>query len=394
MRKLLLFNPSNDMALAANLLGYLPPQHIRRMESDLALLPLWWAEEDDCILMPDASVRRVTAGALALLASFVRECHTVGADELAAVHSLLPVVDNVEDALRQYVPVPWGWNMSLRRDLLRLGVVADNMPSDEELAEWRMLSSRAFACDFMADLQRDARAEGWGGSLVGQNMRMATENVFDDASVQSHPLVFKTPWSSSGKGVFVENFGRLLNGNRIDNSIRLFGSVLVDDFYEDKLLDFALEFCINPSSVHEERVEFLGYSVFQASERGHYGHNVVAPQAELERLILATGLDEALLHRVVDYAACHLASMLGGRYYGCLGIDMLVCRHEGRVMLHPCIEINLRRNMGILALNLYSRLSAMGSAVSSSHNILLAGNVLSGFSVVLNDNRLLIDFRK
>ena len=298
MRKLLLFNPSNDMALAANLLGYLPPQHIRRMESDLALLPLWWAEEDDCILMPDASVRRVTAEALALLASFVRECHTVGADELAAVHSLLPVVDNVEDALRQYVPVPWGWNMSLRRDLLRLGMAADNMPSDEELAEWRMLSSRAFACDFMADLQRDARAEGWGGSLVGQNMRMATENVFDDASVQSHPLVFKTPWSSSGKGVFVENFGKLLNGNRIDNSIRLFGSVLVDDFYEDKLLDFALEFCINPSSVHEERVEFLGYSVFQASERGHYGHNVVASQSELRELILRTGLEESLLDRV------------------------------------------------------------------------------------------------
>lgn len=393
MRKLLLFNPSNDMALAANLLGYLPPQHIRRMESDLALLPLWWAEEDDCILMPDASVRRVTAEALALLASFVRECHTVGADELAAVHSLLPVVDNVEDALRQYVPVPWGWNMSLRRDLLRLGMAADNMPSDEELAEWRMLSSRAFACDFMADLQRDARAEGWGGSLVGQNMRMATENVFDDASVQSHPLVFKTPWSSSGKGVFVENFGKLLNGNRIDNSIRLFGSVLVDDFYEDKLLDFALEFCVGPGAGHEDRAEFLGYSVFQASERGHYGHNVVASQSELRELILRTGLEESLLDRVIEYAKRRLFTMLDGRYVGSLGIDMLVCRHEGVVKLHPCIEINLRRNMGILALDLYSWLNDI-NVQPSADNILLAGNSVTGFSVVLRGNSLFIDYKK
>ena len=37
-----LFNPSNDMALAANVRQYFPPRHIQQMEDDLAGLARLW----------------------------------------------------------------------------------------------------------------------------------------------------------------------------------------------------------------------------------------------------------------------------------------------------------------------------------------------------------------
>ncbi len=39
------------MALAANVKQYFPPKNIAQMEADLSLLPLWWAEEGDAVLM-------------------------------------------------------------------------------------------------------------------------------------------------------------------------------------------------------------------------------------------------------------------------------------------------------------------------------------------------------
>ena len=46
-----------------------------------------------------------------------------------------------------------------------------------------------------------------------------------------------------------------------------------------------------------------------------------------------------------------LSDQLVGRYTGPLGIDMMVVEHHG-VKLHPCVEMNLRRTMGHVALSL------------------------------------------
>ena len=58
-----------------------------------------------------------------------------------------------------------------------------------------------------------------------------------------------------------------------------------------------------------------------------------------------------------------IAAKYTGSYQGYWGIDMMVCRdsdakHYG---LHPCVEVNLRMNMGVVAHKLYSRLLLPGS---------------------------------
>ncbi|MCR5313795.1 MAG: hypothetical protein K6E54_09195, partial [Bacteroidaceae bacterium] len=414
MHRLLLFNPSNDMALAANSQEYLPPLHIQRMESDLAFLPLWWAEEDDYILMPDNSVRHVDLSTIQSLHDYCSsDSHDV--EFLQSIFSSMPIVKDVREVCSGLIPAPWGWNNALRRRLLRLGVSPISMPTEAILDDYRQLSSRAFACEYIRELFREADSVGLGDRLVGRGMKMISdiselsESVPSIHTNPSHTdpshtdpshvdsslftlhssLIFKTPWSSSGRGVWVSRSSDSIDIKRIQRTIRQQGQILVDDFYEDKIIDFALEFEVTgpatyvkePGFQNNEKpeVHFLGYSVFCASDNGNYGYNVVASQAELRERILSSGIDAHILDWVIDYSINSLSHHLCSRYRGYVGIDMLICHHNNKIKLHPCVEINLRRNMGILALDiLYKMLVGL-----TQSDFLLVGQKHNGFSVAI-----------
>ena len=59
----------------------------------------------------------------------------------------------------------------------------------------------------------------------------------------------------------------------------------------------------------------------------------------------ATGIDDC-----IDRLCALLGQVLCGVYAGPLGIDMMVVRHEGSLLVHPCVEMNLRATMGHVAL--------------------------------------------
>ena len=51
---LYIFNPEHDLALASGEANYMAPASARRMASELALLPMWYAEEESAVLAPSA----------------------------------------------------------------------------------------------------------------------------------------------------------------------------------------------------------------------------------------------------------------------------------------------------------------------------------------------------
>ena len=78
--------------------------------------------------------------------------------------------------------------------------------------------------------------------------------------------------------------------------------------------------------------------------------NVVADDAAL-----AGHLSEALrpaLPVVGRVVADVLRGYIGGRYTGVMGVDMMLVRTADGWALHPCVELNLRRTMGMVALGL------------------------------------------
>lgn len=228
---------------------------------------------------------------------------------------------------------PWGWSLATKARYLRQGVAESELPTDVWLQRHRALSSRAFACDYLSRL---LRMDDWGDCLVGKEMRFC-ENLPEEAS---GALIFKSPWSSSGRGLVVAPEGLTPEvRTRLEGFLRTQGGFLQDRFHTDKEQDFALEFWVHGLG----DVEFLGYSLFLTAPSGVYAGNLLAPQPELRRL---TGVDVGLLDRLVS---CHRHLLGQMEYRGPVGIDMMRLA-GGR--LHPVVEINLRRNMGILALTL------------------------------------------
>ena len=333
---LLLFNPSNDMALAANGESYVPPKNVRQMEDELALFPWAWADDEDVVLPANFSM---------------------GGKEQPNVWRS----DGKEIDFSQCVPKPWGWSRSLRNKLLQWGVPEENMPDAAAIDEWRLWSSREFSAKyircFLSELERTEKENR--SVFVGEEMRFCSRMEQIQCS-PFHPSIFKSPWSSSGRGVFVaeEMSGRIRK--RIEGVLRHQGGILIDRFYQ-KRMDFAMEFEAQTSG----EVTFLGYSVFQAAEDGRYGGNRVASQRVLqEELQTVCGKEKmAVLASTVQLHQRLLEDAFRGRYVGPVGIDMLMCEEDGEIKIHPCVEINLRMNMGIVAIRLAQKLDELRTMV-------------------------------
>lgn len=310
-----LFNCSNDMALAAHVRQYVPPKRIQQMEADLADLARVWEGTR-------------FAG-------------------------------------------PWGWSLATKQRYRQMGVAGELLPSDEWLEEVRRLSSREFACRYVKELLGELKDE----RLLGEEMAFCKDvsTVNCRLSTVNSPLIFKSPWSSSGRGVFVGRWNDARTQARVQGFLSSQGGFVADGFYEDKVLDFAMEFFVHK----DHTVEFLGYSVFQTGESGAYGYNYVESQEELLRRI---DVDAALLHRLIAYHKEHLAKTA---YHGPVGIDMLKTA-DGSI--HPCLEINLRLNMGILALLLHEQ-------YGSGATVALTPVREHGFQALVEDGQLMITFR-
>ena len=106
-----------------------------------------------------------------------------------------------------------------------------------------------------------------------------------------------------------------------------------------------------------DSMEWIGLSSFVTEERGAYTGNIAAPQEVIMQTVDSYGLwaeTETAIRRLKS----ELSTLIGGHYHGPLGVDMMIYRDKitGKPMLHPCIEVNLRNTMGIVAMHIAERL--------------------------------------
>lgn len=318
MKTALLFNPENDLALALGCRHYTPPPHAAAIHRAGALLPLWWAGEDDTV---------IADGDLCEEAS--RLCGRFG---------LRGRVDTgAGDADRAE---PWGWSLDARRQFVRAGVREEALPDEAAVGRMRELSHRRMSVEILRRLDGDYHLP-----LETTDPRLVVE-----AEHRSPGCYVKSPWSGSGRGVFC---ARSLTDEallrRAEGIIHRQGSVMVERGL-DKVLDFAALF-------HSDgrRVEFRGLSVFATEARGMYSGNIVAPQEFLrEKIASLTDFDSLML--TIRAEESILSDLVAPDYSGWLGVDMMIHREGGENRVMPCVELNLRRTMGVVALDIASRL--------------------------------------
>lgn len=165
------------------------------------------------------------------------------------------------------------------------------------------------------------------------------------------PLIAKSPWSSSGRGVFSSrDMSAPTFLRRCDDTIRRQGSVMIEHLHQ-VVADFAMLFEATATGVTS-----VGLSRFHNCRGASYAGNDLATDAEI-RSGLSSMIPNSLLEAVEESLRAILDEMTVGRYRGPLGVDMLIAAGpDGSCYLVPCVELNLRCTMGFVAHALRKRL--------------------------------------
>ena len=323
-RKLHILNFSHDEALASTSRGGGESKAARTLSADLGSLPAYWAEANDLILVPD------DAGCLGKKLPRGAQGRIVAESELKEALQKWPV-DGVE---------PWGWDSLLVRRLKKLGVTPELLPSDELLADIRLLSSRHTAVRLLPLLREEVDCS------TGRSWFCESADEAWQIAERLGRAVIKKPWSCSGRGLkLVENTTPATSQKYISSFVAKQGAVEVEPLY-DRVWDLAMEF---EAKVGGE-VAFVGLSVFASKGFGQYAGNLVAGDSALLDKI-PNGLHRALCQSRESLKK-HLPELIDGKYRGPLGVDMMVVEESGVLKLHPCVEVNLRRTMGHVAMSL------------------------------------------
>ena len=237
--------------------------------------------------------------------------------------------------------IPWGWNHSLRKRLIKEGIDPASLPSEEELQFIRTHSRREFALDV------HSRLSYVDPQVIGKDYRIVATSISEtEAFISANgSAVLKSPLSGSGKGIrFIREGLSESDEGWCRKTIEKQGSVIVEQRFEI-IMECAMLF-----ECHHEGIDFIGYSLFE-SRNGAYSRNILASNEEIEDIITRYISRDTLI-AVREGLTSILADTLVGHYEGFLGVDHMICQAASPIFI-PVSEINLRMTMGLIARNQY-----------------------------------------
>ena len=321
-------------------------------------------------------------------------------------HDLASLMDYLE------WDTPWGWDAAVASHLHKSGIPRQELPNDAMLAALRTRSERitahhlqqqmlplsvhltgeSYVCRSLDDIKAYATQHSHlllKAPLSGSGKGLRHLNFNDDDNKndnENYPTSRRSTLTLSLKKV--ESW--------CDALIRRHGYLTAEPYY-DKVQDFAMEFFVADGQCH-----FIGYSLFTTDNHGRYDSNLLLSDADIEAR-LSEYIPHSVLHDVRHFVETHSDLIIPAewdtsRFPITFGIDMMVIKtidkvaieREQRLLagsaersnfnevnrqqtltvrderlevrgnsplsifnsqfkLHPCVEINLRANMGIVA---------------------------------------------
>lgn len=354
MPRIHLFNPENDLALAFGGSNYTPPANAIALHRAGASLPLFYGERGDIVIADGVDrewaremIVRFDLGTELYIGYYPFKCEAA----------------------------PWGWSFDARRQLLQMGVSQSAMPDDDRLTRLRQLSHRRLTVGVMRELKSILPFEL---PQIPIEAHSADEVL---AFREAHGGCYvKLPWSSSGRGVIdASALPADVLHRRVEGMIRNQGSVMCEVVL-DKVEDFAMLFYSDGYDVKR-----VGYSAFFNEHGASYGGNIVANDIILHnRLTKIAGADK--LAQISVALQSILSPTIAPYYKGYFGVDMMVYRYDGEMFVAPCVEVNLRMTMGVVAWRLAQTVLADG--LTARFSVSFKNNVASRKLAVVENHRL------
>ncbi|MDR0683329.1 MAG: hypothetical protein LBG15_16035 [Dysgonamonadaceae bacterium] len=327
------FNPGHETAVLNASKYYQPKANQLKMQKELAFLPAWYAFPSDFILI-DKPLPNTFLSDLDLLNPIAQAITTSDltnkksdlADLAIDLWGISPQSIYFFEKLNLFHHLEW--QIPLWKEELRL--------LGSRFTSHKILS---FLIDTIPEIENEILPRFFS------NLDELEKQVVHSSKEQ----IVKSPYSSSGRGLVWLPPKKLAQSERqiLSGMLKRQSQVSLEKVL-DKQLDFSMHFEIDKAG----KTLFTGYSVFQTNSKGVYEKSFLANQEELEKKITFYIAPDLLL-RVKIRLIQLIGKIFAPHYTGNIGVDMLVYSSENQYYLHPCVEINMRKSMGFLALRLF-----------------------------------------
>lgn len=335
--KLHYFNPGHETAVLFGKANYTAPDNVRKMIYDLSLLPAWYAEYNDYILVDEN------------IAPHFFNQFPKGSKPDIHILSQKEIIDKKTTNLPTMIATPWGISPQSLHLFEKLKITK-YLPIEVPLLkkEYSTLTSRQSAAKCL-----DIIREMLHGEQIPDTPQFisSSEELYEYLNTHEPPFVLKTPYSSSGRGITWLNNKALSNQQLIwiNGAIKKQGCFSIERAY-NKVTDFAMEFF----SDGKENIHFEGLSTFGTNKNGAYEGNLLESQKSME-MYFEKYLQKDYFTKIKEAVTKALETIYGRIYNGFLGVDMIIYRDsdsDSHLLIHPCIEINMRYTIGLVALRL------------------------------------------
>lgn len=336
-----LYNPTCEYAVANGKTSWQPNRILQQMESDLSALLLFLAQKEDYVL-----VNKIPS------TEFIASLKQIGIETPNFILKAEAIQNQYFINSRKNKLLPWGWSPAMHKFLSPLKESCSLEFQQSPVIRWkpehREITSRKFAVGILKQLQCSLKTDYILPVELSPQV-CTTQNDFETAINQWGKVMIKAPWSSSGRGLqpITKTPVHAKVWEKLMAIIKDQGYAIVEP-YLNKVLDFSFQF-----ELKKGKVEFLGISNFMTDPKGQYqGNYLNGLPLTIEKTVLkfadfvANEIHQPLITAIET-------SDMPTHYEGAFGVDTLIYSDEkNRLKINPCLEINVRHTMGLLALEL------------------------------------------
>lgn len=327
MGKVFHFNPSCEMEVANKLPHFSPPKQVQNLLLDGQQLPVYFTQAEDCVFVNELPSQ-----------DFLRAVQQfeIKPDVFHAIGQIQ------KTSIPHVIPNPWGWSPT-EAEKFKAWFPKLQQPFlwKQEYEHWYRRES---STDVLKQLVKHRKTYSQTLIPVICTHVSTVENLLSEWG----QMVLKSPLSSSGRGVLFLRKKPLNASNKqwIQGVIDQQGNVMVERMW-DRMMDFSFHFYKNKDGA----VEFVGETAFLTNSNGKYKGNFIGDvrsssnfPAEMKKEDILVAKDD-LIHAIENHKTFK-------HFSGFLGVDMMIYREDGGFKIHPCVEINARQSMGLVAIHL------------------------------------------
>ncbi len=335
-----LFNPTCEYAVANGRISWQPNRLLQKMESDLGAIQLFLAKKEDIVFVDKIPSEKYQENLQRI---------SVSVPSFFLKNSILnpSFLKSPKNRLK-----PWGWSPAVHKlfeplkescsEEFKLSPVFSWKPEQKEIY------SKKFALNILKQFIRNTTNKNIFLREQDVPEICVSKEAVEKLLIRWGKIMVKAPWSSSGRGLqpVTKTPVHSKVWEKILGVIQNQDYVIVEPFL-NKVLDFSFQF-----EIIKREVKYLGISNFFTDNKGQYmGNRLNGFQEDISKEVIEfqqTAISEILNPLILLIGKSDLIK----NYEGNLSVDALIYNDKNHLRINPCLEMNIRQNMGFLSMQL------------------------------------------